>query len=68
MPVIICLNDILTQRGISQRKLALAIDVRPATINHLCKGDVTAIQLETIDKICEYLDIEPSDLIVRVDT
>lgn len=66
MPVKLRLNDILSERGISQRKLALDIEVRPATINHLCKGDVTAIQLETIDKICEYLDIEPADLIVNV--
>lgn len=67
MPVKLRLKDILDEKGISQRKLALAIDVRPATINHLCKDDVNAVYLDTLDKICEYLEIELSELMVRED-
>ncbi len=68
MPVKLRLKDILDEKGISQRKLALAIDVRPATINHLCKDDVNAVYLDTLDKICEYLKIELNELIIRVDS
>ncbi len=67
MPVKLRLKEILDEKGISQRKLALAIDVRPATINHLCKDDVNAVYLDTLDKICEYLKIELSELVVRED-
>ncbi len=67
MPVKLRLKDILDDKGISQRKLALAIGVRPATINHLCKDDVEAVYLDTLDKICDYLKVDINELIIRVD-
>ena len=67
MPVKLRLKNILDERGISQRKLALEIGVRPATINHLCKDSVEAVYLDTLDKICVYLKIELSELMIRVD-
>ncbi len=34
------------------------------TLRKLYNGDLTRIDLETIDRICEYLDIQVGDLFV----
>ena len=43
-----------------------AIEVQPRTISSWMKGHVERTHFGVLDKICEYLDCEPGDLIVRV--
>ncbi len=58
------LQAILHERGMSQRELALKMNIRPSTINHLCSYKVNGIYFETLEQICRTLDIRLQDLIV----
>ncbi|WP_173912536.1 helix-turn-helix transcriptional regulator [Acinetobacter sp. Marseille-Q1618] len=54
---------------IAERKIRVADLIRRTSINKmtlrkLYNGDLTRIDLETIDRICEYLDIQVGDLFV----
>jgi len=67
MPVKVRLQEILDEKGVSQRKLAKEIGTRAATINRLCNEGVNTVYLDMLDKICEYLEIDIKELFIRVD-
>lgn len=62
----ILLSTRLGERRWTQADLARATGIRPSTINDLYHEFAARISLEHLDLICEALDCEPSDLIVRV--
>ncbi|HZS44948.1 MAG TPA: helix-turn-helix transcriptional regulator [Blastocatellia bacterium] len=41
-------------------------DLHPGHAARLWKGDLTQIGLNTLESLCEALDCDPADLIVRV--
>lgn len=57
------LQSILDDKGISQRKLALALDCRYNTINDLCRNKTKHLPLQLLDDICTYLNIDISDIL-----
>lgn len=65
MKIKIRLREILEEKGISQRQLALQMNIRPATINHLCSDSVDRVYIRTLEHICEALDIHIHELIVE---
>lgn len=65
MPVRLRLKDILEEKGISQRQLAIMMDIRPNTISHLCSDKINAVYFETLDQLCETLHVDLHELIVR---
>ncbi|MNO77573.1 Helix-turn-helix domain protein [compost metagenome] len=67
MKIRIRLREILEERGISQRQFALSMDMRIATINHLCSDSVDRVYIRTLEQICEALDITVDQLIVSVE-
>jgi len=50
----------------TQADLARATGIRPSTINDLYHEIAERVNLEHLDLICEALDCEPTELIVRV--
>ncbi|WP_068773565.1 helix-turn-helix transcriptional regulator [Paenibacillus sp. FJAT-26967] len=64
MIIKIRLREILAERGISQRQFALSMNMRVATINHLCSEQVDRVYIRTLEQICEALQIDISELIV----
>ncbi|MEC0248169.1 helix-turn-helix transcriptional regulator [Paenibacillus chitinolyticus] len=64
MIIKIRLREILAERGISQRQFALSMNMRLATINHLCSDNVDRVYIRTLEQICEALQIDISELIV----
>lgn len=65
MTVRLRLHEILKERKMSQRKLALLASLRPNTISHLCSDKVDKVSLDTLDILCNVLEIELEELIVR---
>lgn len=63
----ILLSTRLGERRWTQADLARATGIRPATINDLYHEIADRVNLEHLDLICEALDIELQDLIVRED-
>ncbi|MNW44702.1 Helix-turn-helix domain protein [compost metagenome] len=64
MKIKIRLQEILDERGMSQRELARQMNLRPNTINHLCSDSVDRVYIRTLEQICEALDIDVNELIV----
>lgn len=58
------LREILEERGISQRQFAISMNMRIATINHLCSNSVDRVYTRTLEQICEALNITVDQLIV----
>ncbi len=50
----------------TQADLARATGIRPSTINDLYHEFAERVNLEHLDKICEALDCDLSEIIVRV--
>lgn len=62
----ILLSRALGERRWTQADLSRATGIRAATINELYHELTPRVNLEQLDLICEALDIELSDLLVRV--
>lgn len=61
------IQEMATKRGITTAyQLQKAMDVHPGMAARLWKGEIEMIALKTIDALCDALDCEPADLIVRV--
>lgn len=63
----ILLSARLGERKLSQADLSRMTQIRPSTINDIYWEMADRIKLEHLDKICEALDCDLSDLIVRVE-
>lgn len=62
----ILLSTRLGEKRWTQADLARATGIRPSTINEYYHELAERVNLEYLDLICEALDCELSDLIVRV--
>lgn len=56
------LFDLLTKRGISQKELAAAVGVREATISSLKRRPDQNAKINTLVKICQYLNCSMDDI------
>lgn len=61
--IIIKLDALLKERGISQRELARRVDIRHPTISEMCLNKAKSLPVENLDKICSELDCALSDIV-----
>jgi putative transcriptional regulator len=66
MPIVIQLDVMLALRKVKSKDLAAAIGITEANLSLLKQGKVKGMRLATLDAICEYLNCQPGDLLVRV--
>jgi putative transcriptional regulator len=62
------LNEMLKERGHTVYWLWKRAGIRYATVWQMSKGETERLNLETLDRICEALECQPGDLLVRVIT
>ncbi len=62
----ILLSTLLGERRWTQADLARKTGIRPGTINELYHEMALNVSLKNLDRICEVLECELSDLIKRV--
>lgn len=58
------LSALLGAKRITQAELARKTGIRPATINEIYNEICDRINLEHLDRICEFLECDIADLIV----
>lgn len=66
MPIVIELDVMLARRKVKSKDLAEHVGITEVNISLLKQGKVKGIRFETLDKICEFLDCQPGDLLVYV--
>lgn len=67
MQIKIRLQELLDERSISQRQLAMMVNMRPGTINALCRGTTDRIYISTLEQICKALNVHIHELISMED-
>lgn len=62
------LNELLEQRGQTIYWLWKQTGIRYATVWQMGKGEVSRLNLDALDRVCEVLECQPGDLLVRVES
>ena len=60
------IDELLENRGRTLYWLSKQTGVRYATIWNLSRGKVGRLSMDVLDRICEVLDCQPGDLLLRV--
>lgn len=65
MPVVVTLDKVLTDRGMTLTELSQRIGLTLPNLSILKSGRARAIRFSTLDAICRELDCQPGDLLVH---
>jgi putative transcriptional regulator len=65
--ITIRLAQVLEQRGQTVYWLWKQTGIRYATVWQMSKGEIARLNLDVLDRICAVLEIQPGDLLVRVE-
>lgn len=63
MPIKVRLAVMLAERNVKSKDLAEHIGITEANLSLLKQGKVKGIRFETLERICEYLECQPADLL-----
>lgn len=63
MPIKITLDQVLADRGMTARELTQAVGITEANMSLLRTGKVKGVRFGTLEKICETLNCQPSDIL-----
>lgn len=63
MTIVVNLDRVLAERKIKSRDLAEYVGITEQNISLLKSGKVKGIRFRTLEKICEYLDCQPGDIL-----
>jgi putative transcriptional regulator len=66
MPIIVQLDVMLARRKVKSKALAEYVGITEANLSLLKQGKVKGVRFETLEKICDYLDCQPGDVLVYV--
>ena len=65
MAITVRLDVMLALRKAKSKELAAFVGITETNLSLLKSGRVKGIRFETLEKICEYLDCQPGDLLVH---
>lgn len=63
MAIIVRLDLMLVRRKVRSKELAAHVGITEANLSLLKSGKVRGIRFETLERICEYLDCQPGDIL-----
>ncbi len=63
MPIIVRLDVMLALRKLKSKVLAAHIGITEANLSLLKSGKVKGVRFETLERICEFLQCQPGDLL-----
>jgi len=63
MPIRVTLGVVLAERNIKSKQLAEFVGITEANLSLLRQGKVKGMRFETLERICEFLDCQPGDLL-----
>ena len=66
MPIVVQLDIMLARRKVKSKELAEHVGITEANMSLLKQGKVKGVRFETLEKICNFLDCQPGDLLVYV--
>jgi putative transcriptional regulator len=63
MSIVIKLDVVLADRKVKSKDLAEFVGITEANLSLLKQGKVKGVRFDTLEKICEFLQCEPGDLL-----
>jgi putative transcriptional regulator len=63
MPIIVNLDVMLAKRKIRGKELATEIGITEQNLSLLRTGKVKGVRFSTLEKICQILECQPSDIL-----
>jgi putative transcriptional regulator len=63
MSIRVRLNVMLAERNVKSKDLAEHIGITEANLSLLKQGKVKGVRFDTLERICEYLNCQPGDLL-----
>jgi putative transcriptional regulator len=64
MAILVQLDIMLARRKVKSKDLAEHVGITGANMSLLKQGKVKGIRFDTLEKICDFLDCQPGDLLV----
>ena len=61
--IIIDLERVLTEKGISKTQLCYACHLQRTQLNNYCKNKIVRVDLYTLAKMCDYINCDVSDIL-----
>jgi putative transcriptional regulator len=65
MAIKVTLAVVMAQRGVKSKDLADHVGITESNLSLLKQGHVKGVRFETLDRICDYLDCDPGDILAR---
>jgi putative transcriptional regulator len=65
MAIKVTLAVVMAQRGVKSKDLADHVGITESNLSLLKQGHVKGVRFETLDRICDYLDCDPGDILGR---
>lgn len=66
MPIVVSLAVVMARRNVRSKDLAQHVGITEANLSLLKQGKVKGVRFDTLDKICEYLQCQPGDVLAHV--
>ncbi|MFS2180122.1 helix-turn-helix domain-containing protein [Rhizobium pisi] len=63
MPIRVRLGVMLAERNVKSKDLAEYVGITEANLSLLRQGKVKGVRFETIERICQFLNCQPGDLL-----
>jgi len=63
MPIIVNLDSMLKKRNVKSKDLAAFVGITEQNMSLLKSGKVRGVRFSTLEKICEYLNCQPGDIL-----
>ena len=63
MPIVINLDLMLVKRKKKSKELAAYVGISEQNLSLIKSGKVKGVRFSTLEKICEYLDCQPADIL-----
>lgn len=63
MKIKIKLKEVLKEKNVTSKELCEYVGITEANMSILRSGKAKGIRFDTLEKICEYLNCKPGDLI-----
>ncbi len=64
MTIVVQLDVMLARRKVRSKDLAEHVGITEANMSLLKQGKVKGVRFDTLEKICDYLQCQPGDLLV----
>jgi putative transcriptional regulator len=63
MPITVTLNVMMAKRNVKSKELAAYIGMSEQNLSVFKTGKIKGVRFSTLEKICQYLECKPGDII-----